>query len=66
MKYPRCIDGKRACPPEGCGGPCGYENFLDALSNPEDTDHELVEIYEEFDSESFDLNTVNQKLAKVR
>jgi hypothetical protein len=64
--YPRCIDGKRACPPEGCGGPCGYENFLDALSNPEDTDHELAEMHDEFDSECFDLDAVNRKLAKVR
>jgi hypothetical protein len=66
VKYPICIAGKRACPPEGCGGSSGYENFLDALSNPEDTDHELTGIYEEFDSEAFDLDAVNRKLAKVR
>lgn len=68
VKYPICIDGKRACPPEGCGGLCGYENFQDALSSPEDTDHKLASLWmdDEFDSESFDLDAVNPKLAKVR
>ena len=31
VKYPLCIDGKRACPPEDCGGTSGYENFLKIL-----------------------------------
>lgn len=28
VKYPLCIDGKNACPPEDCGGPYGYQRFL--------------------------------------
>jgi Plasmid pRiA4b ORF-3-like protein len=24
-RYPRCVDGQGACPPEDCGGPEGYE-----------------------------------------
>ena len=34
MKYPRCIDGKRACPPEDCGGSTGYGSFLQSLQDP--------------------------------
>lgn len=30
-KYPKCIDGKRACPPEDCGGVTGYIKLLNIL-----------------------------------
>ena len=31
LDYPRCITGKRACPPEDCGGPWAYMSILKAL-----------------------------------
>jgi len=34
VKYPRCIDGGRKCPPEDCGGTHGYFEFLEAVLNP--------------------------------
>jgi len=34
--YPTCIDGARACPPEDCGGPFGFEDLLAALVDPND------------------------------
>jgi hypothetical protein len=30
IRYPLCIDGKRACPPEDCGGIEGFHDFLEA------------------------------------
>ena len=34
VKYPVCIAGERACPPEDCGGVVGYESLLRVLSKP--------------------------------
>lgn len=34
VKYPLCVAGERACPPEDCGGVPGYENLLQVLSDP--------------------------------
>jgi len=34
FKYPRCIAGERACPPEDCGGVDGYYQLLNILSDP--------------------------------
>jgi hypothetical protein len=34
QKYPTCIDGARACPPEDVGGVGGYENFLEIIGDP--------------------------------
>jgi hypothetical protein len=62
--YPVCLTGKRACPPEDCGGPWGYSEFLEAISNPEHEQHEeLLEwIGGEFDPEAFDVASVNTEL----
>ncbi|PWR10938.1 hypothetical protein DKT68_07515 [Micromonospora acroterricola] len=35
-RYPVCLDGERACPPEGIGGPSGYQALLVALADPAD------------------------------
>jgi hypothetical protein len=39
ISYPRCIGGKSHSPPEECGGPPGYQNLLEVLANPEDTEY---------------------------
>jgi len=38
-EYPQCIEGERACPPEDCGGPDGYQDFLEAIMDPDDERH---------------------------
>ncbi len=39
-KYPRCIAGERACPPEDCGGPPGYFDLLHAMADPNHPERE--------------------------
>ena len=54
--YPLCLDGKRACPPEDCGGPWGYEELLEVLKNPRHADYKDVAEWigdKNFDPESF-------------
>jgi len=68
VKYPRCIGGARACPPEDCGGPWGYGDFVNAIQNPKHKQHrELLEwVGGEFDPAEFDLEGVNEALQEVR
>lgn len=54
-KYPRCLDGRRACPPEDCGGPPGYAQLLETIADS--TDDEYASMMEwlggSFDPEAF-------------
>ncbi len=66
ISYPICIKAKRACPPEDCGGPWGYMEFLEAIQNPNHPEHEsfLEWVGGSFDSEFCDLETINQRLTE--
>ena len=68
VKYPICVAGQRACPPEDCGGPWGYPDFVEEISNPDHRRHdEMLEwVGGEFDPERFDLESVNKKLRRMR
>jgi len=39
-KYPKCLAGERACPPEDCGSVPGYYGLLEVISNPENEEYE--------------------------
>ncbi len=68
VKYPLCIKGKRACPPEDVGGPWGYADFLETINDPENPEHEdmLEWAGDSFDPEAFNLDEVNARLAEMR
>jgi hypothetical protein len=60
VAYPRCIDGRGACPPEDCGGIGGYAEFLEAIGDPANELHEdmLDWVGGSFDPDDFDPNDV--------
>ena len=66
--YPACLTGKRACPPEDCGGTSGYEELLEALNDPAHPEHEAMFDWlpGDFASEKFDIESVNIRLRGVR
>ena len=41
-KYPFCVGGARACPPEDCGGVGGYEELLQILSDPSNEEYQSM------------------------
>lgn len=67
IQYPKCIKGKRACPPEDIGGVWGFEGFLEVMKDPK---HEEYDSYVDwwggqFDPEAFDLEEINQVLKEI-
>lgn len=62
--YPVCTHGRRACPPEDCGGPWGYRQLLETLDDPTDSDHEGMLDWTggPIDPDEFDLDAVNSAL----
>lgn len=61
--YPRCIEGKRAGPPEDCGGVWGYERLQKVIKDEDDPEHEdMMEwLGGSFDPEHFDQEEVNEQ-----
>ncbi|MDO8095137.1 MAG: plasmid pRiA4b ORF-3 family protein, partial [Candidatus Brocadiales bacterium] len=51
VKYPICVEGRRACPPEDCGSTPGYEDICQGK-------HECQEEYKDYDPEHFDPQEV--------
>lgn len=62
-RYPLCLEGARACPPEDSGGPWGYAGYLLAMADPDHERHdELMEWRGPFDSESFDPKKATKQM----
>jgi len=65
--YPRLIAATGRCPPEDCGGPWGYAEFLDAIRDPAHEQHaELKEwIGGDFDPDHVDSNGLAAHVAML-
>ncbi len=62
IRYPRCLKGRRTCPPEDVGGTWGYYDFLDTINDPQNPDREdmLEWIGGDFDPDDFDESDVEE------
>ena len=67
VRYPRLVGGERACPPENCGGPTGYLDFLAIVLDPRHPERRwMLDLVEgRFDPEVFDLDQAEHELAWV-
>ena len=68
VRYPVCLAGERACPPEDCGGTPGYYELLDTMGDEEHPGHEemLEWIGGDFDPDAFDIDEINSMLRTVK
>lgn len=65
LTYPVCLAGKRACPPEDCGGVWGYSDYLADRENasPEELE-DLEEWWGDFDPDAFDPAEATERLRR--
>lgn len=63
-----CAAGRRACPPEDCGGPWGYAELCDAVADPGHERHDelLGWLGGHFNPAAFDRDAVNARLVAIR
>jgi hypothetical protein len=67
-RYPICVGGARACPPEDCGGTAGYASLVDILADADHPEHQDMLDWlglakgSDFDPARFDLDDANRRL----
>lgn len=72
LAYPRCTGGRRAAPPDDCGGLWGYEELVEVLADPKHPEHEErlewlgLDDASQFAPDAFDAEAVNRALAELR
>jgi hypothetical protein len=70
--YPRCTGGRRAAPPDDCGGIWGYAELVEVLNDPADQEHKDrlewlgLDDAAEFDPDRFDAAAVTRALSFAR
>ena len=71
LTYPRCVTGRRTCPPEDCGGPWGFDVLMGVLGDEKHPEHEMYRDWREqigevdYDPARFDLNEINEALTHL-
>jgi hypothetical protein len=71
VTYPRCLAGRRAAPPDDCGGIWDYQDLLDVLADPDHPDYaERMEWFglqspNDWDPAAFDRAAIDAALARA-
>ncbi len=69
--YPRCVTGRRAGPPEDCGGIWGYADLVAILADPEHLEHSErlawlgLASADDFDPAHFNVEEINRALSSL-
>ncbi|KAF7732371.1 hypothetical protein EC973_005267 [Apophysomyces ossiformis] len=68
LRYPKCVSGRMACPPEDVGSIEGYESFLQIIKNPRHEEHQdMIDwVGGAFNPRWFDLAEVNACLEEIK
>ena len=63
-RAPLVTGGRRACPPEDCGGTYGYYRMLEVLGDEHHPEQEEMRewVCDDFDSDDFDIEATNLSL----
>ena len=66
VRYPLCLEGERACPPEDVGGVDGYEEFLEVLADPSHREHKewMTWAGGDFDPTRFDPKAATKEMQR--
>jgi hypothetical protein len=66
VSYPNYLGGEWDCPPEDCGGTAGFYDMLDALADPEHSDHaDIVEYLDGWDPGEIDQVFIRNALGRI-
>jgi hypothetical protein len=67
-KYPICLEGERACPPEDVGSIPGYYDFIRIMNDKNHKDHQSMKTWfgGKYDANKFNLENVKFHNPKAR
>jgi hypothetical protein len=65
IRYPRCLDGDRACPPEDVGGVYSFADYVEAITDPSHSEYDnFLEWNGPFDPVEFDAAKTTRRMRK--